>query len=168
MVKGDPTGEVRQTNDFADVGDVGGDRSRPAEGTSDIVGDVGGDRSRPAEDTSDNVGDVGGSGSMTPKDNVGDVGGARPSPDKGKEGNIGDVGGSGSMTPKDKSIIWPSFVGNVGEDEPSFSSAVGAARLIFEAAEVTDSESDEPEDSSEEESEREVGVGSRETALANS
>jgi hypothetical protein len=60
MVKGDPTGEVRQTNDFADVGDVGGDRSRPAEGTSDIVGDVGGDRSRPAEDTSDNVGDVGG------------------------------------------------------------------------------------------------------------
>ena len=60
MVKGDPTGEVSQTNDFADVGDVGGDRSRPAEGTSDIVGDVGGDRSRPAEDTSDNVGDVGG------------------------------------------------------------------------------------------------------------
>ena len=168
MVKGDPTGEVSQTNDFADVGDVGDDRSRPAEGTSDIVGDVGGDRSRPAEDTSDNVGDVGGSGSMTPKDNVGDVGGARSSPDKGKEGNIGDVGGSGSMTPKDKSIIWPSFVGNVGDDEPSFSSAVGGARLIFEAAGVTDSESDEPEDSSEEESEREVGVGSRETALANS
>ena len=74
------------------------------------------------------------------------------------------------MTPKDKSIIWPSFVGNVGDDETSFSSAVGGARLTFEAAEVTDSESDELEDSSEweEESEREVVVGSRETALANS
>ena len=47
---------------------------------------------------------------------------------------------------------------------------MGGARLTFEAAEVTDSESDELEDSSEweEESEREVVVGSRETALANS
>ena len=42
MVKGDPTGEVRQTNDFVDVGDDGEDRPRPVEDTSDNVGDVGG------------------------------------------------------------------------------------------------------------------------------
>ena len=41
---------------------------------------------------------------------------------------------------------------------------------MFEAAEVTDPESDELEDpsESEEDSEREVVVGSKETALANS
>ena len=62
---------------------------------------------------------------------------------------------------KDKLII----VGNVGDDEPSFT-AGGGARSVSEA----DSESDELEDSSEskEESEREVRVGSRETALTNS
>ena len=70
------------------------------------------------------------------------------------------------MIAKDKSII----VGNVGDNEPSHPPAGGGARPVFEAAEVTDSESGELEDSSEseEESEREVGVGSRETALANS
>ena len=64
---------------------------------------------------------------------------------------------------KDKSII----VGNVGDDERFVLSAEGGARPV---SEVTDSESDELEDSSEskEESEREVGVGNRETALANS
>ena len=42
MVKGDPTGEVRQTYDFLEVGDVGNNPPRPAEDTSDNVGDVGG------------------------------------------------------------------------------------------------------------------------------
>ena len=41
-MKGDPTGEVRQTNDLVKVGDVGDDPPRPAEDTSDNVGDVGG------------------------------------------------------------------------------------------------------------------------------
>ena len=70
------------------------------------------------------------------------------------------------MAAKDKLII----VGNVGDDEPFFLSAEGGARPVSEAAEVTDPESDELEDSSEskEESEREVGVGNRETALAKS
>ena len=35
MVKGDPTGEVRQTYDFVEVGDVGDNPPRPAEDTSD-------------------------------------------------------------------------------------------------------------------------------------
>ena len=62
------------------------------------------------------------------------------------------------MTPKDKSI-------NVGK-----SAMPGGARPVFEAAEVTDPDSDELEDpsESEEDSEREVVVGSKETALANS
>ena len=55
MVKGDPTGEVRQTNDFVDVGDDGEDRPRPVEDTSDNVGDVG----RIGDPRPDNVGDVG-------------------------------------------------------------------------------------------------------------
>jgi hypothetical protein len=67
---------------------------------------------------------------------------------------------------KDKSII----VGNVGDDEPFVLSAEGGAGPVSEAAEVTDSESDELEDSSEskEESEREVGVGNLEAASAKS
>ena len=62
------------------------------------------------------------------------------------------------MTPKDKSI-------NVGK-----SAMPGGARPVFEAAEVTDPDSDELEDpsESEEDSEREVVVGSKQTALANS
>ena len=62
------------------------------------------------------------------------------------------------MTPKDKSI-------NVGK-----SAMPGGARPVFEAAEVTNPDSDELEDpsESEEDSEREVVVGSKETALANS